>query len=498
MAGGRHAPGGRERRNPGLLGRGARVARGARGLRREQATLAYSLAAELDARLSDVERDARVAAEADAEGRPIPRSVAERYSDLHVRPDTAPSGTEPDYHAFTLHVPVVGGRRVDFTLSMRNLLARAGSIERPNALMLLVLPPNQPRVPRHGRQGLRLRAVARCARYGPVVDTPFARTSRAARAAAAHFDRRPGADRRGGPRPMGDRRGSQCRTRARPRTARTLAAGARGSARRRLVLAFGGVALRMQRKESTLQRELAIATVQRQRDEKLERANKVATMGTLAMGIAHEVSTPLGVIAGRAEQLLPRVAADERATRGVRTILEQAERINQVVRAFLGLARRQRARARARSARDRRAARCSSSDIGSRMQASARRRRTGVGLRKCAEICTCCSTRSSICCSTPATHANAEVTYGSRSPLQRERSVFAVHDDGHGISAETATRATEPFFTTKRHGTGLGLAIVNEIVNSHGGSLDDHAAMPCGTRACIELPCAKEASDEAA
>jgi signal transduction histidine kinase len=106
-----------------------------------------------------------------------------------------------------------------------------------------------------------------------------------------------------------------------------------------LVLAFGGLALRRQRKELELARELAVAEVQHARDERLVRADKLATMGALATGIAHEVSTPLGVVMGRAEQLLPKVAGDERARRSVEAILEQGERIGRVVRGFLALAR---------------------------------------------------------------------------------------------------------------------------------------------------------------
>jgi two-component system NtrC family sensor kinase len=106
-----------------------------------------------------------------------------------------------------------------------------------------------------------------------------------------------------------------------------------------LVLAFGGLALRNQGRQMLLSQELAIASLRSERDERLVRADKLATMGALATGIAHEVSTPLGVIMGRAEQLLAKSNGDERSKRAVEAIAEQAERISTIVRGFLALAR---------------------------------------------------------------------------------------------------------------------------------------------------------------
>jgi signal transduction histidine kinase len=74
-----------------------------------------------------------------------------------------------------------------------------------------------------------------------------------------------------------------------------------------LLLAFGVVALRTQRKELGLESELALAALRDEQNERLASATRAAALGTLAIGVAHEVSTPLGVIAGRAEQLLPKV-----------------------------------------------------------------------------------------------------------------------------------------------------------------------------------------------
>ena len=65
-----------------------------------------------------------------------------------------------------------------------------------------------------------------------------------------------------------------------------------------------------------------------------------------------------------------------------------------------------------------------------------------------------------------------------------------VRDQGVGIPPETIARIKDPFFTTKRDsgGTGLGLSISEKIVRDHGGSLDFHSDRQRGTTATVSLP----------
>jgi signal transduction histidine kinase len=63
-----------------------------------------------------------------------------------------------------------------------------------------------------------------------------------------------------------------------------------------------------------------------------------------------------------------------------------------------------------------------------------------------------------------------------------------VADDGPGISAELTDRIFNPFFTTKVTGTGLGLAIVRKIVDAHDGRIDVISAAETGTRFRVTLP----------
>ncbi|HXU61990.1 MAG TPA: HAMP domain-containing sensor histidine kinase, partial [Polyangia bacterium] len=264
-----------------------------------------------------------------------------------------------------------------------------------------------------------------------------------------------------------------------------------------LVLLFGGVAFHMQRKELLLERELAVAGLQRRSDERLARASKAAAFGTLAIGVAHEISTPLGVIAARAEQLQPRVEGDERLSGAVAAIASQAERIRQVIRGLLGLA-----RGDAPSAE-----RIPPAAIVAAALALVRHRLDSAGVPVAESIadslppvlgdeklleqavvnlllnaCDACrSVGGSI--SVRVAQDGGDVT-------------ILVEDSGVGISSADAERALEPFFTTKARegGSGLGLAIAREIVSNHRGTLT-LAPMPGrGTRATIRLPPAPRAT----
>jgi polar amino acid transport system substrate-binding protein len=68
--------------------------------------------------------------------------------------------------------------------------------------------------------------------------------------------------------------------------------------------------------------------------------------------------------------------------------------------------------------------------------------------------------------------------------------VFRLHDEGSGISPENLSRLTDPFFTTKRDtgGTGLGLSVSAGIVKEHGGTLEFDSIPGSGTTVTLTLP----------
>jgi two-component system sensor histidine kinase AtoS len=78
---------------------------------------------------------------------------------------------------------------------------------------------------------------------------------------------------------------------------------------------------------------------------------------------------------------------------------------------------------------------------------------------------------------------------GFRSPRPASRQiVLEVSDTGVGIRGEDADRLFNPFFTTKERGTGLGLAVTHKIIEDHGGTIDFHSVPGAGTTFRIVLP----------
>jgi PAS domain S-box-containing protein len=76
----------------------------------------------------------------------------------------------------------------------------------------------------------------------------------------------------------------------------------------------------------------------------------------------------------------------------------------------------------------------------------------------------------------------------SRPALAGRQVVIEVSDSGAGIRTEDAERLFNPFFTTKERGTGLGLAVTHKIVEDHGGMIDFHSVAGVGTTFRIVLP----------
>ena len=237
-----------------------------------------------------------------------------------------------------------------------------------------------------------------------------------------------------------------------------------------------------------------------QLEEMMRRSQRLASMGQLAAGIAHEVRNPLASISG-AVQLLScarNATADERAL--LEIVLRETDRLERLIASFLGYAR------------------------------PASRGRQTVGLRELILVTLKMFEqdpqleRSLVCQAEGLDEelwvegdadqlkqvlwnllTNAAQAMAGRqgtirlAALRRESAEekgvrwveVSVTDEGEGMSREVQARIFDPFFTTRPKGTGLGLATVHRIIEEHGGLVEVQSEPGRGTRLSFLLREAK-------
>jgi signal transduction histidine kinase len=220
----------------------------------------------------------------------------------------------------------------------------------------------------------------------------------------------------------------------------------------------------------------------------LVRADRLSTLGLLAAGLAHELGTPLNVVAGRARLIADGDVAGD-VKRGAAMIEEQAQRMTRIVRQLLDFAR----------ARPPHKERIDVAELSKETaeMVNALSEKKGVAVvvdapapapaevdrDQLRQVVTNLLVNA-VHASDPGHNVRVDVR------AQKDGVRIAVIDEGIGMNEETMKHCFTPFFTTKDvgEGTGLGLAVAWGLVEENGGHISVASAPGKGSTFTIELP----------
>jgi signal transduction histidine kinase/iron only hydrogenase large subunit-like protein len=227
-------------------------------------------------------------------------------------------------------------------------------------------------------------------------------------------------------------------------------------------------------------------------------AEKLASMGQLAAGIAHEVNNPLGVILLYAKLMLDEVSKESESYRDLLMISEQAERCKKIVTDLLNFARRNKVARRDTNLCDL-IDRCVKTilvpdRVTVRVDHDLADPVAEVDPDQIVQVMT-----NLVSNAAEAMGRRGEIAVRTRG--DETEVVIQVEDAGSGIAEENLKKIFEPLFTTKTmgQGTGLGLSVTFGIIKMHRGRIDvqtnaDPEKGPTGTTFTVTLP--RRAPDE--
>ncbi len=233
-------------------------------------------------------------------------------------------------------------------------------------------------------------------------------------------------------------------------------------------------------------------------EEQVRRQERLATIGSLAAGIAHEIRNPLASLSGSIQVLRKDLDLNGDNQHLMEIVLRETERLNTIITEFLEYARPRASSLEEiflsslvdetimllRNNRNFREDIKITRDVASSviLQADPQRMRQ-VFWNLLINACQALPNGGEIKISA------APVSHSGDTEWLR----VTISDNGQGIAREDIDKIFHPFFTTKTGGTGLGLAIVYRIIEDHGGTIDVESEPGKGARFRIMLPTAEEA-----
>ena len=227
-------------------------------------------------------------------------------------------------------------------------------------------------------------------------------------------------------------------------------------------------------------------------EAKIRQSEKMAAVGEMAAGIAHEFRNPLAAISGSAQLLEQRLQNQPPQQQLLRIIIRECDRLESAVKNFLLFSRPARPKQewlQLEELLDECVALLDNTPIWSREHRL--QSKIPPELKVWADYDQLkqvfLNLLSNACQAMPAggtVHCTASpVQLGGKSLLN-----IQLQDSGPGIPSEVRSKVFDPYFTTRQEGTGLGLAIVHQIISGHGGTIAIESSSSRGATFTIQLP----------
>lgn len=235
--------------------------------------------------------------------------------------------------------------------------------------------------------------------------------------------------------------------------------------------------------------------------KELQKQDRMAVIGELSAGLAHEIRNPVASIRGSMDELQRNIDNPSLVGRLAKIAVRESDHLNEIVTGFLDFARDP----------SRRYALLDVRDVALEVVEQLRRKyghgeALNVILRVPRESCLIMGDRTQIWQVFTNLGQNAVEAMENKGTLSvivdqhESRGPVEVRfdDEGPGIAPDKVSRIFEPFYTEKQRGVGMGLAICMRIITAHDGTIQAASRSGGGTTMSVRLPRAREATNGAA